>query len=90
MRGLAAASDEEIQRHEEDTRRRHGAVRRLSLPRSMLARVVEIAVVLDRAAALEERGASVVVATIFERAASPRNVAIFASRAADRLPRVAS
>ena len=75
-------------RHEEEARRRHAAVRRLSLPRSMLARLVEIAVVLDRAAALEERGASVVVATLFERSASPRNVAILASRSPGRLPRI--
>jgi hypothetical protein len=45
-------------------------------------------VVLDRAAALEERGARVTVATLFDRAASPRNIALFASRAGERLPRV--
>jgi SAM-dependent methyltransferase len=89
LRGLAAASGEEILRHEEEARRRHAAIRRLSLPRSMLGRLVEIAVVLDRAAALEERGARVTVATLFDRAASPRNVALFASRAVERLPRVA-
>jgi SAM-dependent methyltransferase len=88
LRGLAAAADEEIARHAEEARRRYAAIRRLSLPRSMLARIVEIAVVLDRAAALSEAGLAVTAATIFERAASPRNVAIFASRDPGRLPRI--
>ncbi len=86
LRGLAAPGEAEIRLHEEDARRRYAAVRRLSLPRSMLARLVEIAVVLDRASALQERGHAVRVATIFDRATSPRNVALFASRAAERLP----
>lgn len=55
----------------------------------MLARLVEVAVVLDRAAALSERGAEVVVATITPRAATPRNLAIFASGDGARLPEVA-
>jgi hypothetical protein len=88
LRGLPAPTDAELRHHEADARRRHAAVRRLSLPRSMLARLVEIAVVLDRAAALEERGLHVRVATIFDRATSPRNVALFASREAERLPEV--
>jgi SAM-dependent methyltransferase len=90
LRGLAPAQGEEIARHAAEAHRRHAAIRRLSLPRSMLARAVELAVVLDRAASLEERGALVVVGTLFERSASPRNVAIFASRSPERLPRLAS
>ncbi len=86
LRGLAAPSEAEILAHEADARRRYAAVRRLSLPRSMLARALEIALVLDRAAALEEAGHAVRVATAWERAASPRNVALFASRDASRLP----
>jgi hypothetical protein len=54
----------------------------------MLARLVEVAVALDRAAALEEGGQYVQVATLFERAITPRNIAIFACRAPERLPRV--
>jgi hypothetical protein len=86
LRGLAPASGEEIRAFEEEGRRRFGAVRRLSLPRNMLARVVEIAVVLDRAAALAERGHHVRVGTLFERAVTPRNIAVLASRAPSRLP----
>jgi SAM-dependent methyltransferase len=86
-RGLPAAREPEIRRCEEEARRRHARTRRLSLPRSMLARPLEIAVVLDRAAALEESGSfSTRVCTLFERAVTPRNVALFASRAPGRLP----
>jgi hypothetical protein len=86
LRGLEAAGEEEIRQHEEEARGHYGKMRRLSLPRSMLARLVEVAVVLDRAAALEESGQRVRVVTLFEGAVSPRNIALFASREAARLP----
>jgi SAM-dependent methyltransferase len=86
LRGEPPASPAEIARHEDESRLRYAQIRRLSLPRSMLARLVEVAVVLDRAAALEESGAHVQVATLFDRAVTPRNLAVFASRAAARLP----
>lgn len=89
LRGLPPATAAEIAEHEREARRRYALVRRFSLPRSMLARLVEVAVVLDRAAALSERGAEVVVATITPRAATPRNLAIFASGDGARLPEVA-
>jgi hypothetical protein len=87
IRSLSPPTDAEIRRHEEESRLRYGAVRRLSLPRSMLARLVEVAVALDRAAALEESGQHVRVATLFNRAVTPRNIAVFASSAVERLPR---
>jgi hypothetical protein len=90
LRGLPAPTAAEIRAHEVEARRRYAAVRRLSLPRSMLGRLVEVAVVLDRAARLEESGSHVEVAAIFDRAATPRNLAVFASRAPGRLPRVIS
>lgn len=86
LRGLAPASDEEIRRHEEEARGHYAQIRRLSLPRNMLARLMEIAVVLDRAAALEESGLTVRVVTLFDGAVSPRNIGLFASREAERLP----
>lgn len=86
LRGLPAAGEAEIARHALEAHRRYAQVRRLSLPRSMLARLVELAVVLDRAAALEESGHAVRVATLFERAVTPRNIALFASREGERLP----
>lgn len=80
QRGLPSPTDAEIAHHEGESRRLYGVVRRLALPRSMLARLVEIAVVLDRAAALAESGARITVATFVERAATPRNIVILASR----------
>ena len=65
LRGLAPASDREVRAHEETARHRFAIVRRLSLPRNMLARLVEVAVVLDRAAALQESGHHVLVAQAF-------------------------
>ena len=84
-RGAAGFLDES-RWHEEEARRRYARMRRLSLPRNMLARLLEIAVVLDRGAALEESGHAVQWASIFERAVSPRNLALFASRHPERLP----
>jgi hypothetical protein len=52
----------------------------------MLARLVEVFVVHDRAATLGERGLHTRVATLFTRAVTPRNIALFASREPDRLP----
>ncbi len=58
----------EVSRFEALARERYGVVRRLSLPRSMLSRLLEVLVSLDRAAHLEEQGLDVRVATLFERA----------------------
>jgi SAM-dependent methyltransferase len=80
LRDLPAPTDAEIAHHTEESRRLYGVIRRLSLPRSMLARLVEVAVVLDRAAALVESGARVTVATFVERAVTPRNIVILADR----------
>jgi hypothetical protein len=86
QRGLTPASPAEIAHYEAEARQHFFAIRRLSLPRNMLARVVELCVVLDRAAHLEERGHAVRVATLFERAITPRNISLFASRDGNRLP----
>jgi hypothetical protein len=66
--------------------RDHAIIRRLSLPRSLLARLIELAVVRDRATALEERGHAVAVAQLFEQRLTPRNTVLFASAHPDRLP----
>ena len=81
-RGWPPPTDQELAFHELEARRIQGRIRRLSLPRDRLGRLVEVAVVLDRAAALQEAGATVRVATLCERAVTPRNLAIFASRRA--------
>ena len=88
VHALPAASDAEIAAFERESQVQFAAIRRLSLPRDMLARAIELSVILDRAARLEESGYAVRVATIFERAVTPRNVSLFASRDAARLPAV--
>ncbi|HET7545233.1 MAG TPA: methyltransferase [Polyangiaceae bacterium] len=90
VHGLAPASSAEIAAFEREAQQKFGIIRRLSLPRDMLARAIELSVILDRAARLEEAGLSVRVATIFERAVTPRNVSLFASRDGSRLPAVQS
>jgi len=81
LRGLRAASASELRVHAENARRDHAAMRRLSLPRHLLARLVELAVVFDRAATLEEAGLAVRVAQLFESRVTPRNTLLLASRA---------
>jgi SAM-dependent methyltransferase len=80
QRGLPPPTDAEIAYHVEESGRRYAVIRRLALPRSMLARLVEVAVVLDRAAALAESGARITVATFVQRAVTPRNIVILADR----------
>jgi hypothetical protein len=87
LRSLPPPTDAEISRHEAEARERYALVRRFSLPRNMLARLVETAVVLDRASALEERGHHVAIVRLFDRATTPRNIGLFASRDETRLPR---
>lgn len=86
LRQLPPATARELGCFGEAAQRDYAVMRRLSLPRSLLARLVEIAVVLDRASALEECGQSVVVAQLFEQRLTPRNAVLFASEDAGRLP----
>jgi hypothetical protein len=73
--------------HAEHAGREHAVARRLALPRNLLARLVEVAVVLDRAAVLEESGQSVLVAQLFEQRVTPRNTLLLATADPRRLPR---
>lgn len=86
QRGLPAVSDAELARHELDAARDFAVMRRLSLPRNLLARSLEILVALDRAGHLEQRGLEVRLAALFDRSLSPRNIGLFASRDSARLP----
>lgn len=61
-------------------RTHHAQQRRLQLPRTMLARVLEVHVALDRARHLSMRGGDVRVGTAFDDAVSARNVMITSSR----------
>lgn len=87
-RGLPNATAEELAHAAAEARRRAAIARRLSLPRNLLARVLEIAVVTDRAAALSERGLAGRIVVVFDEATTPRNVGLFASRDPARLPRL--
>ena len=77
-RGLARPSEAAIADAERRAAAEHAVIRRLALPRTMLARPLELAVVLDRAGALEaadaERAPRVLEA--FDAAVSPRNLVI--------------
>lgn len=88
LHGLPPAREAELAHFESEAERQFSVIRRLSLPRDMLARTIELSVILDRAARLEESGHVVRVATIFERAVTPRNISLFASRDGARLPLV--
>ena len=85
-RGQPAPTPAELRTHAEQARRDYANMRRLALPRNMLARLVELAIVLDRAALLEERGCYVRLGQFVDQQVTPRNTVLFASREVDRLP----
>ncbi|AKT44149.1 methyltransferase [Chondromyces crocatus] len=78
LRGLPPPTAAEVEEHEAAARIEHARMRRLSLPRTMLSRLVEVTVVLDRAAALTEGGHDVQVATAFDDDVTPRNLVLLA------------
>ena len=75
-RGLAPASADELRACELQGAREYGLIRRLSLPRGVLGRVIELMVVLDRAQFLASH--AVHVCPVFDVDTSPRNLGIFA------------
>jgi SAM-dependent methyltransferase len=86
QRGLTPSTPAELAHYQALGADQYRRMRRLSLPRSMLSRLVELVVSLDRAAHLERSGLEVQVVSLFHRAISPRNIGIFASRERSRLP----
>jgi len=82
LRGRPAPSAEAIEHAASWARAHHARQRRLSLPRAMLARVLEVMVLFDRARYLEERGFDVAFGTLFPAAVSARNLALVATRPA--------
>jgi hypothetical protein len=76
-RSLTPPSLSAIERAEGRAEADLARMRRLSVPRSMLARILELALIYDRATLLEESSDRLpIVAQAFARDASPRNVAI--------------
>lgn len=55
-----------------------GQIRRLSLPRHLLARLLELGLAIDRAAYLAEAGLEPLIQEVFDSDASPRNLALMA------------
>lgn len=80
LRGLAPPSDDEISASLRDGRAEFAAMRRLSLPRAALARVIEVFIARNRAAFLRERGREARVVELVPRGITPRNVALLATR----------
>lgn len=89
-RELPPPTPAELRVHADDAERAHAAIRRLSLPRNLLARLVELTLVLDRAAVLEERGQHVLVAELFAQRVTPRNTVLVATADARRLHSVSA
>ncbi len=76
-RGLARPSDAAIRQADERAVTTYARIRRLSLPRAVLARPLELAIVWDRAAALAEAGGPTpTVVEAFPSTVSPRNLLI--------------
>ena len=78
LRGRPAPSQKAIDEAAAWAHGEHARSRRLSLPRAMLARVLEVYVLLDRAAYLEEHGFTVEVGVLFPASVSARNLALVA------------
>jgi len=87
---LPAPTVAELRVHAAAARRDYAIMRRLALPRNMLARLVELAVVLDRAALLEEHGRHVRLAEFVDHQITPRNAVLCASSKFERLPGLAA
>jgi SAM-dependent methyltransferase len=79
-RGLDPVTTGELRHFAAEGRRQYAIIRRYSLPRNMLGRVMELAVVLDRGSFLEERGHRVRVGPFFDVSVSPRNIGLVAHR----------
>jgi SAM-dependent methyltransferase len=86
LRQLPPPTPLELRSFADAAERDYAVIRRLSLPRSLLARLVELSIVRDRAVVLEEHGHAVVVAQLFDQRLTPRNTVLLASAQPDRLP----
>jgi hypothetical protein len=77
-RGLAPPTTAELAAMEARAASDYAIMRRYNLPRIMVGRLLELAIVLDRAARFEESGHRVEVSRIFTSDLSPRNLGIVA------------
>lgn len=79
-RGLPAPSANAIARAAEDAKAIHDQLRRLTLPRILLGRVLEMFTLADRALYLQQAGFEVHIGTAFPKEVSARNLTILAQR----------
>jgi SAM-dependent methyltransferase len=79
LRGLGPPPRSAIDAAAGSARARHARARRLSLPRNLFSRVIELFVLFDRARFLEERGFVVRIGSLFPPEVSARNLALFSS-----------
>lgn len=77
-RSLPRATAAELDAAAAEAARVHGRIARFALPRHALARILEFAIVLDRAAYLAEAGYRASVKPLFGLEVSPRNLAVVA------------
>lgn len=77
-RGLDTASDADLEAAAAAAAAQYGHIARFALPRHALSRVLELAIVLDRACLLAEGGFAVEVRPLFSSRTSPRNLGIVA------------
>lgn len=77
-RALTLPSPADVRAADAWARGEHARARRLSLPRAMLARVLEVFVLVDRAAFLEAHDREVTIGTAFPPRVSARNLALLA------------
>jgi len=78
-RGLSPATPSELAEASARAAQGHARIARMDLARHALSRVLELAIVLDRARLLEEGGHRTRVVTLFSSRTSPRNLAIVAT-----------
>jgi hypothetical protein len=76
QRGLEMPSPGDVVRAEADAHDEHRRIRRWELPRTLLARLLEVWIALDRATYLLRLGYRVRVAELFANEVSPRNLLV--------------
>jgi SAM-dependent methyltransferase len=79
VRGLPVPSTEKQSRAAREAHAAYAYQRRWELPRTMLARAIEVWVALDRAALLVRAGYTCEVKVLFPARVSPRNIALLAT-----------
>jgi len=79
VRGLPVPSTENQARAAREAHAAYAYQRRWELPRTMLARAIEVWVALDRAALLARAGYACEVKVLFPARVSPRNIALLAT-----------